>query len=166
MIWQTVTEMSASALIGWYRQPPCLFWQLTMILTARAKTLLPSYDVFDEDRYFEPATENPVAPFNDGKIGLTICEDIWNDEDFWPERRYTHNPPVQLAEAGAQLLFNVSASPWHLGKNRTRHEMLRSLAHKTGRPVVFCNQTGGNDELVAFETALGEFEELIREARG
>jgi NAD+ synthase (glutamine-hydrolysing) len=118
------------------------------IVATRAKTLLPTYDVFDEDRYFEPATENLPAEFGGGKIGLTICEDIWNDEDFWTERRYQHNPPVELAEAGAGILLNISASPWHLGKNKTRFEMLRSIAHKTRRPVVFCNQVGGNDELI------------------
>ncbi|HEY2083226.1 MAG TPA: NAD+ synthase [Verrucomicrobiae bacterium] len=118
------------------------------IAATRAKTLLPTYDVFDEDRYFEPATENQPADFGGGKIALTICEDIWNDEDFWTERRYQHNPPVELAEAGAGIIFNISASPWNLGKNKTRFEMLRSIAHKTGRPVVFCNQVGGNDELI------------------
>ncbi|HWD91288.1 MAG TPA: NAD+ synthase [Verrucomicrobiae bacterium] len=118
------------------------------IAATRAKTLLPTYDVFDEDRYFEPATENQPADFSGGKIGLTICEDIWNDEDFWTERRYQHNPPVELAEAGAGIIFNISASPWHLGKNKTRFEMLRSIAHKTRRPLVFCNQVGGNDELI------------------
>ena len=118
------------------------------IVTTRAKTLLPTYDVFDEDRYFEPATENQPADFDGGKIALTICEDIWNDEDFWTERRYQHNPPVELAEAGAGIIFNISASPWNLGKNKTRFEMLRSIAHKTRRPVVFCNQAGGNDELI------------------
>lgn len=118
------------------------------ILTTRAKTLLPTYDVFDEDRYFEPASKNLPADFNSAKVGLTICEDIWNDEDFWSTRRYQHNPPVELAEAGARILFNISASPWHLGKNKTRFEMLRSIAKKSGRPVVFCNQVGGNDELI------------------
>jgi NAD+ synthase (glutamine-hydrolysing) len=118
------------------------------ILATRAKTLLPTYDVFDEDRYFEPATENLPAEFAGGKVALTICEDIWNDEDFWTERRYQHNPPVDLAEAGAKIIFNISASPWHLGKNKTRFEMLRSIAQKTHRPVVFCNQVGGNDELI------------------
>jgi NAD+ synthase (glutamine-hydrolysing) len=118
------------------------------IVTTRAKTLLPTYDVFDEDRYFEPATENEPAEFGGGKIALTICEDIWNDEDFWTERRYQHNPPVELAEAGAGIIFNISASPWSLGKNKTRFEMLRSIAQKTRRPVVFCNQVGGNDELI------------------
>jgi NAD+ synthetase len=118
------------------------------ILTHRTKTLLPTYDVFDEDRYFEPGTSNEPAEFNGQKLGLTVCEDIWNDEDFWPERRYQRNPPIELADAGASILFNISASPWHLGKNKTRFEMLRSLAEKTGRPVVFCNQVGGNDELL------------------
>lgn len=118
------------------------------IVTTRIKTLLPTYDVFDEDRYFEPAGENLPADFDGGKVGLTICEDIWNDEDFWTERRYHHNPPVELAEAGANILFNISASPWHIGKNKTRVDMLRSIALKTGRPVVFCNQVGGNDELI------------------
>jgi NAD+ synthase (glutamine-hydrolysing) len=118
------------------------------IITTRSKTLLPTYDVFDEDRYFQPATANSPVVFNGRKIALTICEDIWNDEDFWPDRRYQRNPPVELAEAGAQIIFNVSASPWHVGKNQTRHEMLRSIALKTKRAVVFCNQVGGNDELV------------------
>ena len=118
------------------------------ILATRAKTLLPTYDVFDEDRYFEPASENQPADFNGAKVGLTICEDIWNDEDFWTTRRYQHNPPIELAEAAAKVIFNISASPWHLGKNKTRFEMLRSIAQKTRRPVVFCNQVGGNDELI------------------
>src|SRR5579864_1511184 len=118
------------------------------IVTTRVKTLLPTYDVFDEDRYFEPATENLPADFGGEKIGLTICEDIWNDEDFWTVRRYQHNPPVELAEAGAKIIFNISASPWSLGKNKTRFDMLRSIAHKTARSVVFCNQVGGNDELI------------------
>ncbi len=118
------------------------------IQATRAKTLLPTYDVFDEDRYFEPATENTPVTFNSTPIGLTICEDIWNDEDFWRDRRYQVNPPMALAAAGAQILFNVSASPWWLGKDATRRAMLQSLAKKSGRPVVFCNQVGGNDELV------------------
>ncbi len=118
------------------------------ILATRSKTLLPTYDVFDEDRYFQPATENLPVAFNGRKIAVTICEDIWNDEDFWPDRRYQRNPPVELAAAGAEIIFNLSASPWHVGKNQTRREMLHSLALKTQRPVVFCNQVGGNDELV------------------
>ena len=118
------------------------------ILATRHKTLLPTYDVFDEDRYFEPATENLPVTFNGQKIGITICEDIWNDEDFWKDRRYQDNPAVNLANAGAKLLLNISASPWHLGKNTTRREMLANLAAKTGCPLLYCNLVGGNDELV------------------
>jgi NAD+ synthetase len=118
------------------------------LLATRTKTLLPTYDVFDEDRYFEPAGGNQPVLFNDDLIGVTICEDIWNDEDFWPERRYRANPPMELAAAGATLLLNVSASPWNLRKEEMRYQMLRSLAMKARRPVVFCNQVGGNDELV------------------
>jgi NAD+ synthase (glutamine-hydrolysing) len=118
------------------------------IFTTRTKTLLPTYDVFDEDRYFEPALENHPVEFAGGKIGLTICEDIWNDEDFWPNRRYQHNPPLELAAEGSRILFNVSASPWHVGKQDTRYQMLRSMAQKAKCPMLCCNQVGGNDELV------------------
>ena len=118
------------------------------ILATRTKTLLPTYDVFDEDRYFEPAQENAVVELNGKKIGLTICEDVWNDEGFWDDRRYRRNPARELAEAGAEILFNASASPWHLGKDAMRREMLSSLAARTKRPFVYCNAIGGNDELV------------------
>jgi NAD+ synthase (glutamine-hydrolysing) len=124
------------------------------IIATRAKTLLPTYDVFDEDRYFEPAAENKPVEFNGRKIGITICEDAWNDEDFWHDRRYRRNPVVELAEAGAEVIFNVSASPWHLGKNRIRHSMLGSLARKIERPFFYCNLIGGNDELVFDGTSL------------
>jgi NAD+ synthase (glutamine-hydrolysing) len=118
------------------------------IVATRTKTLLPTYDVFDEDRYFEPASENAPVPFEGVSLGLTICEDMWNDEDFWPERLYRRNPPMDLVKAGAEILINASASPWSLGKEKTRFDMLRSLAIKSRRPVVYCNLVGGNDELV------------------
>ena len=118
------------------------------IVATRTKTLLPTYDVFDEDRWFEPATENAPVEFRGIQVGITICEDLWNDEDFWPERRYRPNPAASLVAAGARLILNLSASPWHLGKDKTRLAMLRSLAAKHGVPVVYCNLVGGNDELV------------------
>jgi NAD+ synthetase len=118
------------------------------VAAIRHKTLLPTYDVFDEDRYFEPAQENLPVPFRQTKIGLTICEDVWNDEDFWRDRRYRRNPAAELVAAGAQVLFNSSASPWHLGKNRMRDQMLASLAAKVRCPLVYCNLVGGNDELI------------------
>jgi NAD+ synthetase len=94
------------------------------------------------------------VPFNGRRLGLTVCEDLWNDEDFWPDRRYRRNPAAELAAAGADLLLNVSASPWHLGKNRVRHAMLASLAAKLRRPLVYCNLVGGNDELIFDGTSL------------
>jgi NAD+ synthase (glutamine-hydrolysing) len=118
------------------------------MVATRAKTLLPTYDVFDEDRYFEPASDNEPVEFRGQTAGLTICEDIWNDEDFWPERRYGRNPVADLVGAGARIIFNVSASPWHFGKNKTRFDMLSTVAKKSRSPVVFCNLVGGNDELV------------------
>jgi NAD+ synthetase len=137
------------------------------IIATRTKTLLPTYDVFDEDRYFEPATENAPVDFNGTKIGLTICEDVWNDEDFWDDRRYRRNPAFELTAAGAKIIINASASPWHLGKNRVRQDMLAKLAAKSKCPVVYCNLVGGNDELI-FDGASLAFNghgELLAEGR-
>lgn len=118
------------------------------VAEVRTKMLLPTYDVFDEDRYFDPAEGNEPFLFNGRSIGVTVCEDLWNDEDFWRERRYRRNPAVDLVRSGADLLVNVSASPWHLGKNTTRRAMLSSLATKTRCPLLYCNLVGGNDELI------------------
>jgi NAD+ synthase (glutamine-hydrolysing) len=124
------------------------------VVAARTKTLLPTYDVFDEDRYFESAQDNTPVPFNGTQIGLTICEDIWNDEDFWADRRYRRDPAQELVSAGARLILNVSASPWHLGKNMLRRDMLSHLASRSHCPVVYCNLVGGNDELIFDGTSL------------
>jgi len=118
------------------------------VVATRTKSLLPTYDVFDEARYFEPATENTPVDFNGHSLGLTVCEDVWNDEDFWCDRRYRANPVEALVEQGAELILNVSASPWHLGKHRMRADMLASLAAKVSRPLLYCNAVGGNDELI------------------
>ena len=118
------------------------------IAAIRHKTLLPTYDVFDEDRYFEPAADNPPFECDGRRVGLTICEDVWNDEDYWDQRRYRRDPVARLAAGGMDLLFNCSASPWHLGKHETRRDMLSRLAAKTGCPIIYCNLVGGNDELV------------------
>lgn len=118
------------------------------VVAVRTKTLLPSYDVFDEDRYFEPATENRPVEFQGERLGLTICEDIWNQESIWGQPRYPRNPPAELIQAGVTLLVNISASPWHLGKNRVRLQLLEALAVKGRCPVLYCNLVGGNDELV------------------
>ena len=118
------------------------------VVATRTKSLLPTYDVFDEARYFEPATENTPVDFNGHSLGLTVCEDVWNDENFWCDRRYRVNPVEALVEQGAELILNVSASPWHLGKHRMRADMLASLAAKVARPLLYCNAVGGNDELI------------------
>jgi NAD+ synthetase len=118
------------------------------IVATRVKSLLPTYDVFDEDRYFEPARNNAPLSIANQTCGVTICEDIWNDEDFWPHRRYRANPVGDLLAARARYIFNISASPWNVGKEKLRAQMLASLARKSSRPVALCNLVGGNDELV------------------
>jgi NAD+ synthetase len=112
------------------------------------KCLLPTYDVFDEDRYFEPARTITPFEFNGRKLGITICEDIWNDEDFWPERLYRRDPVKELISQGAEIILNLSASPWHDGKERMRLEMLRRVARDEKIPLAQVNAVGANDELI------------------
>jgi len=112
------------------------------------KCLLPTYDVFDEGRYFEPGDASGLFDWQGKKIGLTICEDIWNDEDFWPERLYRRDPVKELLSAGAQLIINLSASPWHRGKEKVRLAMLQRLAQDERVPVIQVNAVGANDELI------------------
>lgn len=112
------------------------------------KCLLPTYDVFDEDRYFEPAKTIAPFEFNGHKLGITICEDIWNDQDFWPERLYRRDPVKELIAQGAEAIINISASPWHDGKERVRQEMLRRVARDEGVPLAYVNLVGANDELI------------------
>ncbi|NCW27461.1 MAG: NAD+ synthase, partial [Verrucomicrobia bacterium] len=112
------------------------------------KSLLPTYDVFDEDRYFEPGTRNEPVRLGKAKVGVTICEDIWNDEDLWPERRYRRDPVRELAKKGIDLMINLSASPWNMGKEKVRHRLLAEVAKREKIPVVQVNLVGGNDELV------------------
>jgi len=111
------------------------------------KSLLPTYDVFDEDRYFEPA--RGVAPliFRGKKIGVTICEDIWT-EHYLPRPLYEVDPVRSLVEQGAEIIFNLSASPFSLGKPAVRREMVATLARTYHRPICYCNAVGGNDQLV------------------
>jgi NAD+ synthetase len=112
------------------------------------KSLLPTYDVFDEDRYFEPAKNATPFEFNGRKLGITICEDIWNDEDFWPERLYRRDPIKELITQGAEIILNLSASPWHDGKERTRLAMLQRVARDERVPLAQVNLVGANDELI------------------
>jgi len=112
------------------------------------KTLLPTYDVFDEDRYFEPAQGPQILDWNGVRLGISICEDVWNDRDFWKRRRYHQDPIEVLANAGAQAILNLSASPFTVGKQALREEMLSHMAQKYGLPLAIVNQVGGNDDLL------------------
>ena len=112
------------------------------------KSLLPTYDVFDEDRYFEPVRGPEMLEICNRRIGVSICEDVWNDRDFWKRRRYHFDPIQELARAGAQAIVNLSASPFAVGKYRLRDQMLGSMAAKHRVPVLYVNQVGGNDDLL------------------
>lgn len=112
------------------------------------KTLLPTYDVFDEDRYFEPAEGPQILDLNGCRLGISICEDAWNDRDFWKRRRYHRDPMEVLAQSGAEVIVNLSASPFTAGKQLLREKMLGHMAGKYGVPMVIVNQVGGNDELI------------------
>ncbi|MGI5864719.1 MAG: NAD+ synthase [Myxococcales bacterium] len=117
------------------------------VATAR-KMLLPTYDVFDEARYFDPGGQPTLAEIGGVPVGLTVCEDLWNDEAFWGRRRYPRDPASELAQAGATLLLNVSASPYAQGKPRLREQMLAAAARRHGIPIAYLNLVGGNDSLV------------------
>ena len=120
------------------------------IVRSFRKALLPTYDVFDEARYFEPSAPGGAAimEYRGVKLAITICEDLWNDKDYWPHRLYPVDPVEAAVAAGAQALINLSASPFSLRKQGVRHDMLSSIAKKRGLPLAYCNQVGGNDELV------------------
>jgi NAD+ synthase (glutamine-hydrolysing) len=127
------------------------------------KRLLPTYDVFDEDRYFEPGLEPnwfildqidpddpyaPISPNSAIKVGVTICEDLWNDEEFWGKRTYPENPISDLADLGMELVVNLSASPYSVGKQPLRESMLSHSATRFQMPIIYVNQVGGNDDLI------------------
>ncbi len=132
------------------------------------KSLLPTYDVFDEDRYFEPAPSVAPFAFNGQKLGITICEDIWNDEDFWPDRIYRRDPVRELIAQGAEIILNLSASPWCDGKDRTRLEMLQRVARDEKIPLAQVNLVGANDELIfdGHSVALNAGGEVIALGKG
>lgn len=138
------------------------------------KRLLPTYDVFDEERYFEPGLQSnsfeltpaPTAASADGngqslsaipalRIGVTICEDLWNDEEFWGKRSYTVNPIQDLVNQGVDLVVNLSASPYSAGKQKLREAMLHHAAVRYQKPVLYANQVGGNDDLIFDGSSVG-----------
>ncbi len=118
------------------------------IAFVQSKRLLPTYDVFDEMRNFAPADSQQVFPFCGKQMALTICEDAWNDKQFWDRRLYPIDPVEDLVREGGNFLLNISASPFWVGKRELRREMLAALAKRHNAPVAMCNQVGGNDSLV------------------
>lgn len=137
------------------------------VVDERQKSLLPSYDVFDEDRYFEPAREVSPMELDGVRLGVTICEDVWNDRGFWPTRLYHRDPVAELAAQGVDLFINVSASPFSLEKADLRRRMIRQAAVAHGRYFFYVNQVGGNDEIVFDGHSIGvapDGREIVRAA--
>jgi NAD+ synthase (glutamine-hydrolysing) len=114
----------------------------------QSKMLLPTYDVFDEVRYFDPAKSQKLLDLGDKRFALTICEDAWNDKHFWHRRLYSVDPVDELLHAGGNMVINISASPFYLGKRELRRQMLETIARDNKVPVLFVNQVGGNDSLI------------------
>lgn len=118
------------------------------IKTVVHKTLLPNYDVFDEMRHFEAAVSRQTVRWKGFTVGLSICEDAWNDKDFWPVRLYAQDPIEELAQQGCNLLINISASPFSIGKPVLRRRMFENICRKYGMAAAMCNLVGGNDSLI------------------
>ncbi|MBI2496400.1 MAG: NAD+ synthase, partial [Opitutae bacterium] len=161
---QTTREIAAEigavpALIGYTESNPsgrgrpafnaAAFCQSGKIAASARKCLLPTYDVFDEDRYFEPVNEPLVVSIGGRQVGVTICEDIWTHPMISTHRLYNGLDPVkQLAARKVDLLVNLSASPWNAGKGDVRHTLVADVARACRCPAVYCNSIGGNDELL------------------
>jgi NAD+ synthase (glutamine-hydrolysing) len=119
-----------------------------VVLFRQNKMLLPSYDVFDETRYFQPATKQEPLIFDGQTSALTICEDAWNDKQFWERRLYSRDPVEELAHKGAHVLISINASPYHMDKRALRRQVFQTSARHFGIPLIYVNQVGGNDQLV------------------
>ena len=118
------------------------------IISRHYKSLLPTYDVFDEDRYFEPAHSISLAKISGRRSGISICEDAWGANVVWPGKIHHKDPVESMVRQGAEIIINISASPFTIGKQDERLKMLTSHAKKYNVPIVFVNQIGGNDDLV------------------
>ena len=142
------------------------------ILHLQQKTLLPFYDVFDEQRYFEPAQTQTLTALNGQTLAITVCEDAWNDKGYWPRRLYAIDPVERLMESWpsdtkqTRIILNISASPFWQGKRSVRREMLGALAQRHNAIIAMCNQVGGNDSLIfdGSSLALGPDGQLMAQA--
>ncbi len=124
------------------------FLQQGEVRFVQQKILLPTYDVFDEGRNFTPGDRQDVWPALGRRLAITICEDVWNDKQFWERRLYPRDPVEELVAQGADILINISCSPYHMHKRQLRRDMLAAIARRHRLPVVLVNQVGGNDQLV------------------
>jgi NAD+ synthase/NAD+ synthase (glutamine-hydrolysing) len=118
------------------------------IVFRQSKMLLPNYDVFDEVRYFEPASEQSICTIRGLKVALVICEDAWNDKQYWERQRYSRDPIEEQVRQGAELILSINASPWNIGKRKLRQEIFQALTERFGLPAVYVHMVGGNDQLV------------------
>ena len=137
------------------------------VIFRQHKMLLPTYDVFDESRYFVSAERQLPATIHGENVALTICEDAWNDRGYWERPLYQRDPVEELMEGGASMLISINGSPYNQGKRQQRREMFRALARRHRVPVVYVNQVGGNDQLVfdGSSFCLNSKGELIAEAK-
>ena len=136
------------------------------LLIEQHKRLLPFYDVFDEQRYFAPSRSQQVVELDGVRLAITICEDAWNDKNFWPRRLYKNDPMEELMRQQPAVHINLSSSPFWHGKREIRRKMLAAIARRDGIPVLMCNQVGGNDSLIfdGSSVALNARGELIAQA--
>lgn len=118
------------------------------VVFRQEKMLLPTYDVFDEARYFRPGEREYLCTVRGKSVALTICEDAWNDRRFWKQRLYSRDPVEELFAAGGELLICINASPYNMAKREMRRRLYRASARRYQRPVIYVNQVGGNDQLV------------------
>ena len=131
------------------------------------KMLLPNYDVFDEARYFVPADRESLCTLRGKQVALTICEDAWNDRNYWKQRLYQRDPVEEMFAAGGDVMICINASPYNMGKREIRRRMYRASAKRYKRPVIYVNQVGGNDQLVfdGSSFAMNAAGEVIASAR-
>ncbi len=119
-----------------------------MICFRQSKMLLPNYDVFDEVRYFQPASQQDICTIRGHRVALVICEDAWNDKQYWERQRYSRDPIEELVSKGAEIILSINASPWNIGKRTQRQEIFRSLTERFDLPAIYVHMVGGNDQLV------------------
>jgi NAD+ synthase (glutamine-hydrolysing) len=118
------------------------------VIHVQNKSLLPTYDVFDELRYFEPSHAAKVAKVSGRTVGISICEDFWFDDELLGTKLYCENPVDSLARQGAEIILNISASPFNAGKRKARYELFSQISRRYDIPLIYVNQVGGNDELL------------------